>query len=74
MHSNSHTQPSIHSSIHVKVKAKVKVKFSLQQATKVQRGVEVYFYSFFNLGATWDGWTTPRPGSLTLGKYTVLIV
>ena len=74
MHSNSHTQPSIHSSIHVKVKAKVKVKFSLEHATKVRRGVVVYFYSFFNLGATWGGWKTPRPGRLTLGTYSILVV
>ena len=29
--------------------AKVKVKFALEQAMKAQRGVEVHFYSFFNL-------------------------
>ena len=43
---------------------KVKVKFTLEQATKAQRGgIEVSLYSFFNLGAS-RGWvvnTTPRP-------------
>jgi len=45
------------------VTVKVKVKFNLEQATKTQRGgVEVYLYSFLNLGARW-GWVvnaTPR--------------
>jgi len=27
--------------------------FTLEQATKTQRGVEVELYSFFNLGARW---------------------
>jgi hypothetical protein len=31
-------------------------------------GVEVELYSFFNLGARWGGWSTPRPGRFTLGK------
>ena len=34
---------------------KVKVKVTQEQATKAQRGVDVYLYSFFNLGARW-GW------------------
>ena len=37
--------------------------FTLEQATKVQRGVKVKLYSFFNLGAR-QGWVvnaTPRP-------------
>ena len=29
----------------------VKVKFTLEQTTMALRGVEVWFYSFFNLGA-----------------------
>jgi hypothetical protein len=33
----------------------VKVMFALGQAMKAQRGVELYLYAFFNLGATW-GW------------------
>ena len=28
---------------------------------KAQRGVEVQLHSFFNLGTTWGGWSTPRP-------------
>jgi hypothetical protein len=38
------------------------IKFSLEQAMKAQRGVEVQLYSFLNLGARW-GWVvnaTPR--------------
>jgi len=31
-------------------------------------GVEVQFYSFFNLDATLGGWSTPRPGRFTPGK------
>jgi hypothetical protein len=30
----------------------------------------VQLYSFFNLGARWDGWSTPRPGRVTPGKET----
>jgi hypothetical protein len=30
---------------------KVKVHFMLEQAMKAQRGVEAWFYSFFNLSA-----------------------
>jgi hypothetical protein len=40
-----------------------KVKLALEQAMKAQRGVVVYLYSFFNLGAIW-GWVvnaTARP-------------
>jgi hypothetical protein len=40
-----------------------KVKFTLEQAMKAQRGIAVYLYSFFNLGARWR-WVvnaTPRP-------------
>jgi hypothetical protein len=29
------------------------------------RGVEVLLYSFFNLGAGWGAWLTPRPGRVT---------
>jgi len=41
----------------------VNIKFTLEQATKVQRGIEVKLYSFFNLGSGW-GWVVnakPRP-------------
>jgi len=38
----------------VHVMSKVKVKFSLEQATKAQRGgVDAQLYSFFNLCARW---------------------
>jgi hypothetical protein len=33
-------------------------------------GVEVWLYSFFNLGARWGGWSTPRPCRFTPGKVT----
>ena len=46
---------------------KVKVTFTLEKATKAQRG-EQRFYSFFNLDARWGGWSTPRPGRSTPGK------
>jgi len=45
----------------------VKVKFTLQQAMKAQGRAEVQFYSFFNLGARWGGWSAPRPGCFTPG-------
>ena len=47
----------------------VKIKSTLQQATKAHRVVEVYLYSFFYLGVRWGGWSTPRSGRLTPGKY-----
>jgi len=31
------------------LEGKVKVKFTLQEATKPKRGIEVYLYSFINL-------------------------
>jgi hypothetical protein len=36
-------------------KVKVKVKFTLEQATKAQRGSKGKFYSFFNLGTRLGG-------------------
>ena len=54
--------------------SRAKEKISLEEATKVQRGVEVQLYSFFNLGARWGGWSTPRPGRFTPGKDPVPIV
>jgi hypothetical protein len=59
-----------HCVVHLHVK-KVKVKFALEQATKAQRRCRVQPYSFFNLGARCDGWSTPRPGRFTSGKETV---
>ena len=41
---------------------------------KANRGVEVYIYSFINLGARWGGWSTPRPGRFTPGKSPISIV
>jgi hypothetical protein len=55
-------------------KPKVKVQFTLEQATKAQREVEAQLYSFFNLGARWGGWSAPRPGRVTPGKYPVPVV
>ena len=46
---------------------KSKVKLTLEQAMKVKN-----LYSFFNLGARWGGWSTPRPGGFTRGKETRL--
>jgi len=37
-------------------------------------GVELYLYSFFNLGSKWGGWSTPRPGRFTPGKDLAPIV
>ena len=54
--------------VKVKVKVKIKVNFTLKQATKAQRGVEVWFHSFFNFGARWSGWSTPHPAALPPGK------
>jgi hypothetical protein len=31
-------------------------------------GVEVHFYSFFNLGVRWGVWSKPRPGRFTPEK------
>ena len=48
---------------HYNGKGKIKVKFTLEQTKNVQRGVEVWLYSFFNLGCR-CGWvvdTMPRP-------------
>jgi len=74
MHSNSHIQPSIHFIHTCKGRSKSKDKVQPTTGHESPEGVEDYFYSFFNLGATWGGWKTPRPGRLTLGTYSVLIV
>jgi len=47
-----------------------RLKFTLEQAMKAQRGSRVQMYSFFNHGARWGGWSTPRPGHFTSGKET----
>jgi hypothetical protein len=49
-------------------KLKVKVKFTLEQATKAQRGSRGIAVLFFNLGLYVVGWSTPRPGRFTPGK------
>ena len=50
------------------------LNFSLEQATKDHKGVDVYLYSFFNLGTRWGGWSTSRPIRFTPGKDPVPIV
>ena len=37
-------------------------------AVKAQTGVEIQFYSFFNLDARWGGASTQRTGSFTADK------
>jgi hypothetical protein len=51
----------------------VKVKFSLEHATKVQRGVEVH--CTLSLNSTLDGgvWSTPCPGCFFPGKTWYLL-
>jgi len=53
---------------------KVKVKVTLEQDTKAQSGSRGIAYSFFNLGASWGRWSTPRLGRFTPGKGPVPIV
>ena len=36
------------------------MEFTVEQATKAQRGVEVQLYSFLNLGARWE-WVAKAP-------------
>ena len=50
---------------------KVKNNLNLEQAMKAQGRIEVYHYSFFNLGARWIGWSTPRPDRFTPVKEPV---
>jgi hypothetical protein len=35
---------------------------------KAQSGIDIWLYSYFNLGARWCGWSTPHPGPFTPGK------
>jgi len=60
-------------SISQSVKIKVKVKFTLEQATKAQRGSRGTVL-LFNLGARWGGWSTPHPGHFTRRNGAVPIV
>jgi hypothetical protein len=54
----------------------VKVEGKVQPRTrnKGPKREKTYHYSFFNLGATRDMWSTPLPGPFPLGKDTVPIV
>jgi hypothetical protein len=54
---------------------KVKVKFTLEQATKAQRG-EYRYSTTLSLTSALDGgvWSTPRPGRFTPGNDPVPIV
>ena len=52
----------------------IKVKFTLQQAMKAQRGVQVQLYSSFNLGARWGWMVNTMPQPLNAGKDLVPIV
>ena len=56
----------------METKVKVKVKIILEQVTKARGGEEVHLHSFFNLGARWGGWSTPRSSRFTPGKETLL--
>jgi hypothetical protein len=44
------------------------VKFTIEQAMKARRRVEVYVCSFSNLDARWGGWSSPRSGRFTPSK------
>jgi hypothetical protein len=52
-----------------------KVNFTLEQATKAQRG-ETRYSSILSLTSALDGgeWSTPRPGRFNLGKEPLPIV
>jgi hypothetical protein len=56
-------------------KGKIKVKFTLEQATKAQRGSRGIAL-LFSLTSVLDGgaWSTPRPGHFTPGKDPVPVV
>jgi hypothetical protein len=58
----------LQSSAELPRKVKVKVKFTLEQATKAQRGSRGIALLFFNPGARRGGWSTPHPGRFTPGK------
>jgi len=59
----------------LKLKVKIKVKFTLEEATKAQRGSRcIALYSFINLGARWGWVATPCPGCFTPGKDPVPLV
>jgi hypothetical protein len=47
---------------------KVQVKFTYNRPRRPRERVEVQFYTFFNLGAKWGGWSKPPPTDLPSGK------
>jgi hypothetical protein len=55
-------------------KSKVKASSPLNRQRQPRRGVQVWLYSSFNLGARCGGWSTPRPGRFTPRKYPVSIL
>ena len=48
----------------------IKSNFTLERAVKARFRIEVYLYSFFNLGAILGGCSTPFPDIFTAGKET----
>jgi hypothetical protein len=48
----------------------VKLKVTQEKSCRPRGGVD---YSFFNLGARLDGWSTPRPGWFILGKDSIKV-
>jgi len=46
----------------------VDLKFTQNRPWRPRRGVEIWLYSFFHLGARWGGWSTPHPDHFTPGK------
>jgi hypothetical protein len=52
----------------------VKVKVTYNRLRKPRGGAEVQLYPFFNIGARYGGWSTPRPGHFAPGKDPVTLV
>ena len=52
----------------------IRGEFTLEQATKAQRGAKVYFYTFFNLVARWGCVVNTMPRPLNLLKVPVHII
>ena len=53
---------------HVMAGKTVTLKFTLERLERPRGRVQVYLYFFFNLGARWGGWSTPRPDRFTPGR------